>query len=398
MDFKKINFKEQRYALPLIALPFVVFLSFQANKLMGKDKDTKIKTTEEFSLSLGESKDSILGKNAAYDDAFRKGDGRTMLDGLSKEEDSLLKYSDNLDLDQKRYIDSLRAVRSAQLRGLDNEPKSYYKSSSRNNNDDKDYQRSADLIRMLNSQSSTPSQASSSRSNNYKEDDPVKTLKKQMLVMDSIEKAKDPEYQAALKAEQNIKANKEKMQAFLNSTLRVTKSSLNPSFNSISRVKEDSFIKAVIDEDIKGYLGSRIRFRLLEDISIGKYRIAKGNFLYAQISGFDQQRVNLSVVSVLSNGEILPINLSVYDIDGMKGMYVPSSQFREMMREMGTNSVQGTQLQSGEEGFFTSLASKLFSSTSRTIANIIRENKAKLKYNSYIYLINEKDLKKYENN
>ena len=103
------------------------------------------------------------------------------------------------------------------------------------------------------------------------------------------------------------------------------------------------------------------------------------------------------MVSVLVNGNILPINLSVFDIDGMQGLYVPASAFREMMRELGTNSVQGTTLESGSESFFTSMASNLFSSASQTISNIIRKNKAKLKYNTYIYLINEKELKENEN-
>jgi conjugative transposon TraM protein len=237
--------------------------------------------------------------------------------------------------------------------------------------------------------------------NYYKKDnsenDPVKNLKKQMLMMDSLEKSRDPKFQAQYKAEQTLKKNKEKMEKFLNSSLTVKKAGISNEFNTISVKKEPNYVKAVIDEDIKGYLGSRIRFRLLEDVQAGRYVIPKGTILYGQISGFTLQRVNLNVVSVLVNGNILPINLSVFDIDGMQGLYVPASAFREMMRELGTNSVQGTTLESGSESFFTSMASNLFSSASQTISNIIRKNKAKLKYNTYIYLINEKELKENEN-
>ena len=101
---------------------------------------------------------------------------------------------------------------------------------------------------------------------------------------------------------------------------------------------------------------------------------------------------------VLANGEILPINLSVYDVDGMKGLYVPQSVFRDMVKELGSQSVQGTQMDMGTAGFFTSIGSRLFTSTSKSIANLIKINKAKLKYNSYIYLINEKELKESTNN
>lgn len=401
MKLQKINFKEKRYVLPLIALPFILFLSFQGGKLVDKRTTEVSEKTNEFDISLGESNDSILAKNAAYDNAFEKGDGRSVLDGLDKENDSLGTYDDNLDLQQKRYIDSLKAVRSMQTARNNNEPRSYYNGGTQGTSD-KDYQRSVDIMNMLNTNASNGNSknqySQQSQQKQTEEQDPVKMLKKQLLVMDSLDKAKDPDYQASLKAEERLKKDREKMQTFMNSTLRVSKAALNPSFNSISKNQTDGFIKAVIDEDKKGYLGSRIRFRILEDISIGREYIKKGNFLYAQISGFEQQRVLLNIVSVLSNGKILPINLTVYDTDGMKGLYVPQSQFREMMRELGTNSIQGTQLESGEEGFFTSLASKVFSSTSKTISTIIRQNKAKLKYNTQLYLINEKDLKQNEYN
>ena len=109
------------------------------------------------------------------------------------------------------------------------------------------------------------------------------------------------------------------------------------------------------------------------------------------------QRVDLKIVSVFTKGEILPVNLSIYDIDGIKGLYVPQSVFRDMIREMGSNSVQGTQMDMSGQGFFTSIGSKLFTSTSKSIANLIKTNKAKLKYNSYVFLIDEKQLKDSKN-
>ena len=404
MDFKKINFKQPKYIFPLILLPVILFLGFQTTKYLDKEKQPE-EVSQDLSLNLGETQDSILSKNAAYDDLFQRGDGRSMLDGIDKDEDSLQNYSDNLDDKQKRYIDSLKMVRSLNSRTNGNGGKeSYYKQNSQRNSDEKDFQRSAEMIRMLNNESNGSGQnPNSANQNSFRsagnevENDPVKMLKKQMLMMDSLEKAKNPEYQSALAAENKLKMNKEKMAAFLNSTLRVDKSSLNPSFNSIAKKSGDSFIKAVIDENTKGYLGSRIRFRLLEDINVGKHKINKGTMLYGQISGFSLQRVNLNVISILKDGNILPVNLSVFDMDGMQGLYVPASDFREMLREMGSNSVQGTQMDKGGESFFTSLFSSLFSSTSKTISNMIRQNKAKLKYNSYIYLINDKELKKNTN-
>ena len=399
MDIKKIDFKQKKYILPLLALPFLLLFVYVGTQFTKEDTSKKDKP-KELSLSLGETQDSIMTKNDAYDAFFKKDDNRTMLEGLSKEEDSLLNYGDQLSLAQKRKIDSLKAVSSRQngYQAKGN-PSSYYNPNQQN--DDKDYKRSSDIIRMLNDKSygkeeNNYADASKEKTQSVQQD-PVKYLKQQMLVMDSLEKARDPEYQSKLAAEQMLKANKEKMDEFLNSTFNVSKSGINNGFNAFYKEKENSFIKAVIDENNKGFLGSRIRFRLLEDIFVGNRKIDKGSILYGQISGFSMQRVDLTIVSVFTKGEIFPVNLSIYDIDGMKGLYVPQSVFRDMLREMGSNSVQGTQMDMGGQGFFTSIGSKLFTSTSKSIANLIKTNKAKLKYNSYVFLIDEKQLKDSQN-
>ena len=394
---KKINFKDKKYVLPLLALPFLLLFIYVGAQFT--KEDTKKDQPKELSTSFGETRDSIMTKNDAYDAFFKNGDNRSMLEGLDKEHDSLMSYQDQISIDQKRRIDSLKAVSSRQNQiPVKGKPSSYYNPK----NEDKDYNRSADIIRMLNDKSygkqDNEQLSENPKSNNQNaQQDPVKYLKQQMLVMDSLEKARDPEYQAKLLAEQRLKANKEKMDEFLNSTFNVGKSGINSEFNAFYRENENSFIKAVIDENNKGFLGSRIRFRLLEDIFVGNKKIEKGSILYGQISGFSMQRVDLKIVSVFTKGEILPVNLSIYDIDGMKGLYVPESVFRDMIREMGSNSVQGTQMDMGGQGFFTSIGSKLFTSTSKSIANLIKTNKAKLKYNSYVFLIDEKQLKDSQN-
>ena len=396
----KINFKEKKYVMPLLALPFLLLFVYVGAQFTKEDTSKKNRP-KELSLSLGETRDSIMTKNDAYDAFFRKDDNRTMLGGLDKEQDSLLSYEDQLSLDQKRKIDSLKAVSSRQNQHASKGGNSSYY-NPKQQNEDKDLKRSSEIIRMLNDKSygkqDNEQLSENPKSNNQNaQQDPVKYLKQQMLVMDSLEKARDPEYQAKLLAEQKLKANKEKMDEFLNSTFNVGKSGINSEFNAFYRENENSFIKAVIDENNKGFLGSRIRFRLLEDIFVGNKKIEKGSILYGQISGFSMQRVDLKIVSVFTKGEILPVNLSIYDIDGMKGLYVPESVFRDMIREMGSNSVQGTQMDMGGQGFFTSIGSKLFTSTSKSIANLIKTNKAKLKYNSYVFLIDEKQLKDSQN-
>jgi len=80
-----------------------------------------------------------------------------------------------------------------------------------------------------------------------------------------------------------------------------------------------------------------------------------------------------------------------------EGIVRSAKRFQRYDGEMGSNSVQGTQMDMGGKGFFSSIGSSLFTSTSKSIANLIKANKAKLKYNSYVFLIDEKQLKDSQN-
>ena len=80
----------------------------------------------------------------------------------------------------------------------------------------------------------------------------------------------------------------------------------------------------------------------------------------------------------------------------MPGLYVPSSAFRELTKDLGSNSLQGVTLDgsSGGSQFIMSSVGKIFQSTSSAIADLIRKNKAKLKFNSYLYLIDNDALQR----
>jgi len=229
-----------------------------------------------------------------------------------------------------------------------------------------------------------------------KEKDPMDLFKAQMKYMDSVSKTSDPEYQAEAKRQALV--DKAELARKNIPKLNVQKdASYSEVFNTVKPGKSDNFITAVIDENITGYAGSRIRLRLLEDIRAGKFLVRKGTYLYALITGFGDQRVTLSVRSIIQDGKILPVKLDLFDTDGLAGLYVPESAFREFTKDLGGNSMQGVNLQSGSADanqFLMSSLDKMFQSTSSAIASLIRKNKAKVKYNSYIYLIDPEDLQK----
>jgi conjugative transposon TraM protein len=110
-------------------------------------------------------------------------------------------------------------------------------------------------------------------------------------------------------------------------------------FNTIAQNEhEPNLIKAIIDEDVKAVDGSRVRLRLLDDVEINETVVKSGSYLYAIMSGFSSQRVKGTINSVLVNDEIIKVSLSLYDTDGLEGLYVPSSSFRETAKDVASGA------------------------------------------------------------
>ncbi len=171
-------------------------------------------------------------------------------------------------------------------------------------------------------------------------------------------------------------------------------------FNTLAvNEKEPTLIKAIIDENVKAVDGSRVRLRLLDDVEIGEMVVKKGAYLYATMSGFGSQRVKGTVKSVLVDNEIVKINLSIYDTDGMEGLYVPSSQFRETTKDVASDAVTGnvdmntTNTGSSFSQWGMQAVQNAYQKTSNAIGKAIKKNKVKLKYGTFVYLINGKETK-----
>ena len=170
------------------------------------------------------------------------------------------------------------------------------------------------------------------------------------------------------------------------------------SFNTIADDEklDDPLIKAMIDKTTKAHEGTRLRFKLLDDVVVMGVKLKKGTYLYGTVTGFGQQRVMADITSILVKDKFLKIHLSVYDLDGMKGFYVPESAFRDMMKNAGSAAMQSNISFDSNGGSGISAQAlalqalqNAYQSTSSAISQAIKKNKAKIKYNTIVYLINE---------
>ena len=172
-------------------------------------------------------------------------------------------------------------------------------------------------------------------------------------------------------------------------------------FNTLAKdAREPKLIQAIIDENIKAVDGSRVRLRLLDDVEIGKYVVKRGTYLYAMVSGFSSGRVKGSISSILVDDELMKVSLSIYDTDGMEGLYVPNSQFRETSKDVASSAMSGN-MNMGMGSMGSSLAqwgmqavTNAYQKTSNAISKAIKKNSAKLKYGTFVYLINSRSNQK----
>lgn len=165
-------------------------------------------------------------------------------------------------------------------------------------------------------------------------------------------------------------------------------------------VAEAKLIRAMIDQTTKAKEGTRLRFKLLDDITVSNTKLKKGTYLYGTVTGFGQQRVKATITSILVGDKFINVKLSVFDNDGMEGFYVPESSFREFVKDASSSAVQQNINFQSEDGYGSGISSEalalqalqnVYNSASSAISSNIRKNKAKIKYNTIVCLINSEE-------
>ena len=168
-------------------------------------------------------------------------------------------------------------------------------------------------------------------------------------------------------------------------------------FNTIDQQQslDAPLIKAMIDKTTKAHEGTRLRFKLLDDVVIKNTTLKKGTYLDGTVTGFGQQRVMASITSILIGDKFVKVDLSVFDNDGMEGFYVPESAFRDMMKDAGAQAMQSNISFDSDGGYGLSgealalqALQNMYQSASSAISGNIRKNKARIKYNTIVYLVN----------
>lgn len=153
-------------------------------------------------------------------------------------------------------------------------------------------------------------------------------------------------------------------------------------------------IKACIHEGLQLTGQGFVKIRLLESAQITNHIIPKGNILIAEAK-FQNNRLQLTISSVEINGNIIPVELNVYDMDGQQGLSVSYSQEMNALTEMAGNMSQtsGTSLmltQSAGQQIAADLSRGVMQGISGYFSKKVRAQKVNLKAGHQILLVSKK--------
>ena len=139
----------------------------------------------------------------------------------------------------------------------------------------------------------------------------------------------------------NEKQNKEiKKEAAL--VVTTTSDSVANGFYSSENAHQESqsnAIAAVVHENQTLVNGAVIKLRLVQDIFIKSQQIAAGNFVFG-IASLNHERLHVAINSIRTGNNLYPVNLELYDIDGLPGIYIPGAITRDVAKQSADNSLQ----------------------------------------------------------
>ena len=159
-------------------------------------------------------------------------------------------------------------------------------------------------------------------------------------------------------------------------------------------VQPKNSIKACIHETQTIVGESGVRLRLLEPAQTPSRTIPQGTVLTA-IGKYQGGRLQLKVTSIELEGNIIPVDITIYDLDGQQGLYVPYSPEMNALTEMAGNMSQtsGTSImltQNAGQQVAADLSRGVVQGISGYFAKKVRTPKVTLKAGHQVFLVSKK--------
>jgi conjugative transposon TraM protein len=129
-----------------------------------------------------------------------------------------------------------------------------------------------------------------------------------------------------------------------NSTVAQGGSAINRFYSLDEDVKADTIagnaIRAMVHQTQTLVDGSTVKLRLLDDVFINGNLIPKDNFVYG-VASLNGERLIIKINSIRCGNSLYPVDLSVFDMDGLAGVYIPGAITRDVAKQSAERAVQG---------------------------------------------------------
>lgn len=102
---------------------------------------------------------------------------------------------------------------------------------------------------------------------------------------------------------------------------------------------EENAVQAVVAETQVVVNGSTVKMQLGQDIYINGKKIPKSTYVFGTAS-LKGERLTIEITSIRHGNSLFPVELKVYDLDGLDGIYIPGAINREVAKSSADRSVQ----------------------------------------------------------
>lgn len=109
--------------------------------------------------------------------------------------------------------------------------------------------------------------------------------------------------------------------------------------DDVSNISAINTIVAEIPEEQVLVNGATVKLRLLNDVYIHGTLVPKNQLLYG-VASLKDERLNIEITSIGYNGQILPVDLSVYDMDGQQGLFIPGAITRDVAKQSADQGIE----------------------------------------------------------
>lgn len=168
----------------------------------------------------------------------------------------------------------------------------------------------------------------------------------------------------------------------------------NFGFNTVASktlTSDKNTIGAVVHDDQTLIDGQTVRLRLTEPLVAGTSVIAE-NSIITGVAKIQGERLEILITSLEYQAEIIPVEMTVYDTDGQRGIYIPGSMEMNAVKEIAANmrnnvGTNFTMNQSTGQQITSDLTKGLMQGASQYMTKKIRQVKVNLKSGYKLYLL-----------